>query len=108
MAGQRRYARSQQDDAEQLNAWRMTFEGGFDFLSALPRIGVAIDDKHRPPSDTAREAWRRLGSAFLASRADQPGEPWALAAFGSPGEGKGDLPSAPSGKPFSRPRSFRS
>ncbi|MEH3037866.1 MAG: hypothetical protein PGN23_15475 [Sphingomonas adhaesiva] len=28
--------------------------------------------------------WRRLGSAFLGSRADHPREPWALVAFGPP------------------------
>lgn len=85
MTGQRRYARPQLDAEVELNAWRMTFKVGFDFLRALPQIGVELASNHQPDLDIAREAWCRIGDAFLAAQAPGPVEPWALRTFGPPG-----------------------
>ncbi len=85
MTGQRRYARSQTDTAAELKAWRMTFKSGYDFLRALPHIGVEITSNHQPDPNAAREAWVRLGDAFLAAhQPDARGDPWALRTFGLP------------------------
>ena len=75
------------DQAAELKAWRMTFRGGFDYLRALPKIGVPIDAKHQPDRAAAENAWRRLGRAFLDWAAEQPPHPlpsWAERQFGNP------------------------
>ncbi|MEH3123711.1 MAG: hypothetical protein PGN16_17365 [Sphingomonas phyllosphaerae] len=85
MTGQRRYARLQTDTAAELKAWRMTFKSGYDFLRALPRIGVEITSNHQPDLQAAKDAWARLGDAFLAAHEpDARGDPWALRTFGLP------------------------
>ncbi|TVV74696.1 hypothetical protein [Sphingomonas solaris] len=62
----------------------MTFKSGFDFLRALPRIGIEIAGNHQPDLAVARDAWARLGNAFIASHKPGPVEPWALRTFGLP------------------------
>jgi hypothetical protein len=84
----------------ELEAWRETFCSGFDFFDLLP-LGLEGDaafalDREKPaPGDVevlvaAREAWARLGAAFLATWKPQAylPEPWTLTAFGKP-EGRG-------------------
>jgi hypothetical protein len=94
----RRRSQLAAQDAE-LNAWRGTFTSGFDFLRALPAIGVSISKAtqptkrtkvadmkvgHRPQREVAEDAWRRLGHAYLAERAPDDPPSWAEREFGDP------------------------
>lgn len=95
--------REKLDHTAELAAWSMTFRTGFDFLKALPKIGVAITKAvpprrvvnfkgtppatpppHQPARAVLESAWRRLGRAFLDSRGDEAGEAWAEREFGPP------------------------
>lgn len=78
-----RYRRSKarMDD---LPAWVMTFQAGFDYFDELPGAGVETDAYGRPPRPVAIEAWHRLGAVFLAQYRDIAVEPWALLEFGEP------------------------
>lgn len=80
----------------ELDAWRETFSSGFDFFDLLP-LGLEGDarfalGREKPaPGDAevlaaVREAWARLGAAFMAEWQPQAylPEPWALTAFGKP------------------------
>ena len=92
--------RSLSPEAE-MDAWRETFSSGFDFgdLEVLGLSGEAAFGLRAPcPGDAerrqrdqatltvAREAWQRLGAAFMASWEPEPylPAPWALEAFGEP------------------------
>jgi hypothetical protein len=75
------------DPAAELEAWSMLFECGYDYFNNLG-FGYGGDAVAR---EAAPEAWRRLGSAFLASRpANAPrAVPWALETLGEPPQGAG-------------------
>lgn len=70
---------------DDLPAWAMTFQSGKDYFDDLEAAGVQVDAYGHPPRDVAREAWKRLGGAFLEHYRDRWVEPWALIEFGEPG-----------------------
>lgn len=95
--------REKLDHTAELAAWSMTFRTGFDFLKALPKIGVPITKAsvgrrtgvaksarpdvppgHQPPRDRVEDAWRRLGREFLDSLPDDAKETWAERELGQP------------------------
>jgi len=73
-------------DVIELENWRMVFETGHNFFTWDHNIGVdARDEAAFLPA--ARDAWQRLGAAFLDGW--EPGytnvkRPWALEQFGDP------------------------
>jgi hypothetical protein len=84
MAVKRTMGRAGIDPAVELKAWRMTFKSGHDYLRALRAIGVPDGERHRPPPKLMRDAWRRLGAAYLSGR--DMGDPpcWAETEMGRP------------------------
>ena len=66
MPVKRRNEKRRLDPATELAAWSMTFQCGTDYLQELPRIGVPTDNYSRPDLAVAEDAWRRLGTRFLA------------------------------------------
>jgi hypothetical protein len=82
MPAKRRTAKRRTDPAAELEAWSMLFRCGYDFFGDLDHLGLDIDAKRR----AAREAWRRLGAAFMTAwRPDTARQkPWALEQFGDP------------------------
>ena len=88
MPVKRRLPKQRTTDAAQLEAWSMLFECGRDYLGDLVPFG--FPDRSAITSEAtrygARKAWRRLGSAFMATW--QPTKsrpvPWAFEEFGPP------------------------
>jgi hypothetical protein len=58
MAPQRRH--NEADEAIERKAWSMAFKSGYDYLGALPQIGVAISKRHQPAREIMEDAWRWL------------------------------------------------
>ena len=74
---------------DELSAWSDVFDCEFDFWDALPEIGVETDAYGLPDREVAREAWSRLGAAFMDEWRARPRHaeelaPWALTEFGEP------------------------
>jgi hypothetical protein len=72
-----------------LAEWECVFESQFDFFGDLDGTGVQRDEHGQPDREEARQAWQRLGAAFLADfAAKYPNGahfvPWAVATFGEP------------------------
>ncbi len=80
----KRYPVTETDPAVELKAWRMTFKSGYDFLRALPKIGIDISGRHQPAQELAEDAWRRLGSTYLDARDPEQPTAWAERQFGQP------------------------
>ncbi|ESY70004.1 MULTISPECIES: hypothetical protein [Mesorhizobium] len=70
----------------EVNAWAEMFQTGSDGFGDLLEYGYAIEHNDPQKLRDAREAWTRLGAAFLASRPEWwPSTPaWALEKFGDP------------------------
>lgn len=85
MPVKRRVHKRRLSQAAELQAWECLFDTGHDFFDDLPEIGVQTDAYSVPNVSAARQAWHRLGSAFLANRQSDPErQPWALRTFGDP------------------------
>ena len=88
MPVKRRRQKRRHSPAAEMEAWRMTFRTGSDFLGDLQDIGIRELDMSREDFCTAAaEAWSRLGATYLAEpdREAAPGQsPWALDEFGDP------------------------
>lgn len=68
-----------------LDAWRMYFSGGYDFLWELQMAGVPTNEYGQPSREDGEDAWHRLGAEFLAEpRHPDLDTPWALEEFGDP------------------------
>lgn len=87
MPAKKRAARVRVDPERELRAWRGVFRSGYDYLHALRDVGVPTV-QHQPAAEAARDAWARLGTAYLATaeQDEQPGEPWGLRTFGDPAQ----------------------
>lgn len=80
------------DDVAELEAWRSWFETGVAFSGELEEFGAVEPQSVWPPENreaamaVARDAWNRLGAAFLEtlSPTDVTKVPWALEQFGEP------------------------
>ncbi|PAQ01560.1 hypothetical protein LRP31_18800 [Mesorhizobium mediterraneum] len=83
MPVKRRVAKRRQDSTAELDAWSETFTSGFDFFGDLAPFGL-VDDRNIQAA--AKEAWTRLGVAFLGDwrPTDVRETPWALQEFGEP------------------------
>jgi hypothetical protein len=96
-------ARNAGDLQQQLDTWLEVFETGHDWWGKLAAIGVKIEatERWRDPvypaveysnweevrDALAKEAWERLGAAYMRQRGDPPynrAVPWALTTFGAP------------------------
>lgn len=86
----RRTPKRRISDAAELAAWSELFASGYDFFGDLEPFGFTRDDSDREARAAAREAWKRLGEAFMATRAALPGVAslWALDTFGRPWEAR--------------------
>jgi hypothetical protein len=76
-----------------LRTWNMTFKAGADYLGDLTAFGFPEGpDGDKTIREAAPDAWRRLGSRFMAEWRASSGEgvPWALEAYGEPGGGDAD------------------
>lgn len=67
----------------ELELWDGVFSTGFDALHLLAMSGVETENLI-PPRDVTREAWRRLGPQYLATRDPARPEPWAVTNLGDP------------------------
>jgi hypothetical protein len=82
MAPQRRH--NEADEAIERKAWSMAFKSGYDYLGALPQIGVAISKRHQPAREIMEDAWRWLGRAYLDDRDPELPLSWAERELGQP------------------------
>jgi hypothetical protein len=80
MPAKRRVSKRRLDSTVPLEAWEAVFLYGNDYFGDLKRHGYASAETMRRD---ARDAWRRLGDAFLREY-DGETAPWALSAFGEP------------------------
>lgn len=65
MPVKRRHSKRRVQGAAELDAWSGVFDSGYDFFDELPDIGVETDANNQVPDDVLREAWERLGAAYL-------------------------------------------
>lgn len=85
MPVKRRTAKRRMDPGAEVKAWAAAFQGHFTHFGELEDMGVETDAYGRPDRAEAEDAWRRLGTLFLAEHRDAAlGEPWALTEFGEP------------------------
>ncbi len=85
MPVKRQAAKRRFTDSAEAAAWECTFDCGRDFFRDLADIGVEVDAFGLPDVDAVKQAWRRLGHIFLATRQPDPHrQPWALKTFGDP------------------------
>lgn len=94
MPRRRRVPKRRADPQVEANAWASVFETGFDFFDDLEAIGLADPTAGVSGSDAekvafraaAKDAWRRLGAAFMVSWEARGTleKPWALEQFGNP------------------------
>ena len=79
-----RRAARQASPARELAGWKMKFQTGYDYFGDLPDLGLSEEKLTRAQ---IRDAWQRLGAAFLAGwepNPKAPRPPWALEQFGPP------------------------
>ncbi|MBB2720578.1 UNVERIFIED_ORG: hypothetical protein BTE55_12345 [Rhizobium sophorae] len=85
MPRKRRRAKDRPDD---LAAWSMIFQSGYDFFGDGADAGIKVDKYGRPVTDDVRSAWTELGQQFLDQLPDKENEPWAVREFGQPEAGR--------------------
>jgi hypothetical protein len=87
MPVKRRLAKRRDDPAVELEAWSVYFSFGADYFGDLDRRwGLTKDETRRRAHNEVKDAWSRLGAAFLETwRGDthQP-RPWAETKLGNP------------------------
>jgi hypothetical protein len=84
MPVKRRVGKRRFSEVSELEAWNAVFATGCHMLGLLKGIGVQTDEHLAPEIGAAHSAWRRLGTAFLATYDDAKKMPWALRMFGDP------------------------
>ena len=84
MPTKRRTSKRRTDGSEEMEAWTDMFLFGFDFSRRLTTAGIPAPHG-RPDQATLEQAWRRLGTQFLAQWGG-PGnrEIWAVRELGDP------------------------
>jgi hypothetical protein len=83
MPVKRRTAKRRVDPETEMMIWSSVFGSGRDFFGELPSLGVSAGPGGVVDREAAREAWHRLGAAYM----DDPingCDPWALREFGEP------------------------
>ena len=84
MPVKRRRPKHRTTEAAEVEEWSTLFETGFDFFDDL---GFGHGSDATPAArEAAREAWQRLGRAYLALDRHNPAVPvpWAIETFGEP------------------------
>ena len=87
MPAKRRRPKRRASEAAEIEAWRMTFRGGYDFLGDLEDFGIHERAMSREDfRSAAAETWSRLGETYLAEPDPNAAglTPWALEEFGDP------------------------
>lgn len=77
---------SKKHKSAEVFAWAELFQTGYDGFGDLTEFGYSIEYNDPQKLRDARDAWARLGAAFLNTRPDWwPSTPaWALEQFGDP------------------------
>ena len=87
MPVKRRITKQRTGDAAELKAWSDLFECGYDFFGDLEPYGFPGGDACAAAREAARDAWQRMGVAFMETWKPVPNsreQPWALDQFGPP------------------------
>jgi hypothetical protein len=90
MPVKRRASKQRFSNAALLEAWSMPFQCGCDFFGDLKPLGIdarSILEADEDVMAAAREAWGRLGEAFMVEWQPIKGvreKPWAFEQFGEP------------------------
>lgn len=83
MPVRRRHAKRRFNEDDELDAWGVMFEMGYDFFHDLEQFGIC---GHAAAVRASGPAWRRLGAKFMATwrPSVNVSTPWALTKWGRP------------------------